>query len=352
MLNRMREARTEIKPFISAFLEQKKDQYRPVNKWSTDLFARLDLFMNRAKMLRGGMILVGHDLFQGEEREAALMSAAAIELVHSAFLIHDDIMDQDDLRRGEKTVYHQYEELGNEESFKHPRTFGQSMGICAGDEAFFLAYDLLISLPSNPDISRKILQRFTHEMKRVGLAQMQDVEFGHSDRDPSEDEILQVYRYKTACYTFSLPLCLAAILGGCSSRELPILEDIGECLGIVFQLKDDDLGVFGEEETIGKTTGSDIREDKKTLFRYYLKKTAVGSDGLLMAEIFGNKNISANEIQVIRQMSEKLGVRARIEELMLDYVTKAKELADALAEASPLKPLVLDLLDYSLTRAY
>jgi geranylgeranyl diphosphate synthase, type I len=352
MLKSMQEARSEIKPFISNYLLNKKDEYATVNKWSGDLFSRLDLFMNRAKMLRGGMILVGHDLLNGQCREAALMSAAAIELVHSAFLIHDDIMDRDTLRRGEKTIYFQYEEMGDEYSFMHPTAFGHSMGICAGDEAFFLAYDLLISLPAQPEVTRNILLRFTHEMKRVGLAQMQDVEFGHNPQDPSEEEILQVYRYKTACYTFSLPLYLAAVLGGCNERDLSVLEEIGEYLGIIFQLKDDELGIYGDEATIGKPAGSDIREDKKTLFRHYLKEAAMDSGRGRVDEIFGKETITAHDIAAVQELGEEVGVRARIQQLMKDYADLTREKLATLDSAAALRPMVLEILDYSLIRAY
>ncbi len=352
MLTRMQEARSEIRPFIRDFLELKKADYCNVNKWSSDLFSRLDQFMNRAKMLRGGMILLGHDLLHGELRQAALMTAGAIELVHSAFLIHDDIMDRDTLRRGEKTVYYQYEELGISGSYQQPHAFGQSMGICAGDEAFFLAYDLLISLPAAPHTVRHILERFNREMNRVGLAQMQDVEFGHSDREPSEEEILQVYRYKTAHYTFSLPLTLAAILGGCNSSELEVLENIGECMGIVFQLKDDELGIFGDEKVIGKPSGSDIREDKKTLFRHFLKMAGERSQRSTINQIFGSQEITDHDVRFIRELSIRLGVRAKIQALMEAYVLEAKTLTDTLQNAQPLKPLILSLLDYSLSRTF
>jgi len=352
MLIKMREARQEIKTFLTSHLERSKEDCRSVSTWSDDLFQRLDLFMERGKMLRGGMVLAGHDLLEGRNREAALMTAAAIELIHSGFLIHDDIMDRDQLRRGEKTVYYQYELFGEEHNFTHPHDFGQSMGICAGDEAFFLAYDLLLLMTVKLELQTSILRRVTLEMKRVGLAQMSDVVFGHVRQDPSIEEILNVYRYKTAYYTFSLPLYLAASLAGITSPDIDLLEEIGESLGIIFQLKDDDLGVFGNTDTIGKPSGSDIQEDKKTLFRHYLKSALSPKERESVENIFGKAELRNEELDFIRELSEKYGARKQIDTMIADYAEEIRIKVDDLTDCSSLKPLIIELLDYSLVRTF
>jgi geranylgeranyl diphosphate synthase type I len=140
------------------------------------------------------------------------------------------------------------------------------------------------------------------------------------------------------------------VLAGCSESELALLENIGEKLGIIFQLKDDELGVFGEEITIGKPAGSDIREDKKTLFRYYLLKQAFGVDLRQVERIYGKEDITHGDLQALREISQSLGVQKKIDMLMQEYAEKARVQIDDLDETAALKPLLHNLLDYSLVR--
>jgi len=275
-----------------------------------------------------------------------------MELIHSAFLIHDDIMDRDQLRRGSETLYYQYQKWGESNHLNDAYSFGQAMGICAGDEAFFLAYELLTDLPLELPAIRRIIARVTLEMKRVGVAQMQDVAFGYCKNDPSLDDILSVYRYKTAFYTFSLPLHIASVLAGQSDQEISKLESIGEALGIIFQLKDDDIGLFGAEATIGKPTGSDIREDKKTVFRYYMKKMICGPERTEMDGIFGNAALGVDEVQWIRDLSIQRGVRKQVSHLIGQYEKAVRKDVQSLKEMEKLKPMILALLDYSLERTF
>ncbi len=352
MLDQIRSAREEIRQYMTGFLKRKKEDHGDLNSWAGDALVRLDGFIRNGKMLRGGMILVAHDLLEGRNREAALMSAAAMELIHSAFLIHDDIMDNDQLRRGSETIYFQYQKAGESDHFKKPNSFGQAMGICAGDEAFFLAYELLADLPVQPSVMRKIITRVTMEMKRVGFAQMQDVVFGYSDENPSLEEILNVYRYKTAYYTFSLPLHIAAVLADLTESEISKLESIGESLGIIFQLKDDDIGIFESDEIIGKPTGSDIREDKKTVFRHLIKNAVSGRQGEQIDQIFGKSDLDDDDIQWVRDLSIQKGVRKQIEQMIHHYELIIQKDVQELEDAVKLKPMILSLLDYSLKRTF
>jgi geranylgeranyl pyrophosphate synthase len=114
------------------------------------------------------------------------------------------------------------------------------------------------------------MQTISRECASVCLGQMQDVALGNSADIPSEADVLSVYRYKTARYTFSLPLMLGAILAGVPEKEITILEKTGESIGLLFQMQDDMLNLFGTVKETGKPVGSDLREGKKTLAYLYL----------------------------------------------------------------------------------
>ncbi len=352
MLDEISSAKTEISKYLSGYFAKSSEETVHVNKWAPDLHNRLEKFMTQAKMLRGGLIVTTHKLLNGKNDEAALMSAAAIELMHSSLLIHDDIMDRDQLRRGESTVYYQYEKLAEERKYLQPAEFGRAMGICAGDEAFFMAYDILSQLPVEKDMLHTLLAKFTKEMKQVGLAQMEDVHFGHNKDEPTEQEILKVFYFKTARYTFSLPFFMGGCLVGLSNSELVSLEAIGEALGVIFQIKDDELGLFGSEKVIGKPSGSDLREDKKTLFRLYLKEMAGAKEQSKLKKIYGSLEITEAEVQYVRDLCEELGVMVKVQRKVREYADYVQNEAASLNEAQALKPLISDLLAYSLTRDY
>ena len=350
MLKYLTEQKPKIKNELKNFLNEKEKEFSTVNPWGKDLLQRFFKFADKGKMIRGGLILLSYRMFKGEESKVALDAAVAIELIHAAFLIHDDIMDQDILRRGEKTIYYQYQEIGEAEGFQHAQEFGRAMGICAGDIAFFLAYDLLKRLDTVPEIRCKIFEKITREMNMVGLAQMQDVYFGFASPDISEEEVLSVFRYKTARYTFSLPLSLGAMLAGKEGKTLEVLEEIGETLGIIFQIKDDELGLFGKESVIGKPLGSDIKGAKKTLFYLFLMKKAGIEERKRLGQIFGNPNSSEKDIEYVRDIMESLGIRKQVQDKVTELALHTRRLTDSMEETQVNTQVLLELLEYSLSR--
>ncbi|MDP3785119.1 MAG: polyprenyl synthetase family protein [bacterium] len=218
-----------IEAFLDEFLKKKEKELSKINPWGRDALRRLRVFVKRGKTLRGALVILSYLLKQKKVSQEAIAAAAALELAHSSLLIHDDIMDEDFWRRGRKTIFAQYAALAPKR--KKARHFGESMGICAGNLGFFLAFEIL------PERLRPV---FTKELVVVDVGQMQDVYFVSGGRI-SRAEVLRMYRYKTARYTFSLPFLMGGILAGLPLSSLRKLEKFGELCGIVFQLRDDEL---------------------------------------------------------------------------------------------------------------
>ena len=250
-------------------LDAHRGNFGRINAWGPDLGGRLLDFALRGKMVRGGLLLLGHEMHAAGGGRAAprpvLRAAAAMEIIHSSLLIHDDIMDNDRLRRGGRTIFAQYEQAGRRARAVDPAAFGRSMGICAGDVGYFLAWEILSGLAVDAERKVELLALVSRELSYVGLAQMQDVAFSAFPRIPSRDDVLALYIYKTARYTFALPLMAGALIAGAPAAERRRLCELGERLGVIFQVRDDELGIFGSEAETGKPVGSDIREGKKTL---------------------------------------------------------------------------------------
>ncbi len=345
--------KTAIVEQIDSYLGAKAELLAAVNSWGPDVSRRLADFSRRGKMIRGGLVALGYLLFRDDPPDAVREAAAAMELLQSSFLVHDDIMDRDLTRRGLPTVFAQYARLGQTHGISDSGHFGEAMGICAGDVAFFFAFDLLSRLRLPAADRQRILERSHATVIETCVAQMQDVWFGASDRSRpvAEDEVLAVYHYKTGRYTFTLPLQIGAVIAGQDEAVLTALERIGEHLGMIFQIKDDELGLFGSEEEIGKPVGSDIAAGKKTIFYVYLMEAASGEQRLRAQRMFGAGQATPETVAEVRRLVEELGVRSRAARRVEALAARAREAIAALPGGRErYRGLLLELLAYNLSR--
>ncbi len=224
------------------------------------------------------------------------------------------------------------------------------MGICAGDVGFFLAWDILSRLEVEQRRRSEVLGLVAREMCAVGVAQMQDMAFGTFSRLPDPDEVLDLYLYKTARYTFSLPLACGAVLAGAGNAAVQRLARLGTYLGVVFQIRDDDLGVFGSRARTGKPVGSDIREGKKTLLALEVLSRARGDERKRLASLYGKKNLSAAEIASVREAAVRLGARRRMQDVAADLAAEAARIIGTLDAPPRCREILLAICAESLRR--
>jgi geranylgeranyl diphosphate synthase type I len=301
---------------------------------SAEAARRLAGFAARGKMVRGGLLVLGWSMFSGEAgavaRPVALRAAAALELLHSALLVHDDIMDGDRLRRGEPTVHARYEEEARRARVADPGRVGMALGVSAGDLAIFAALDEIAALEVDPALGIALARRVGRELALVGAGQLEDVALGADRRWPSRAEVLAVYTYKTARYTFSLPLACGALLAGARPASVARLDRFGELLGTVFQMLDDDLGMFGSEAETGKPVGADIREGKKTLLARELLRRAGPAERRRLAPLFGKRDLTRRDIEAVREAAERLGARQSVLDAAARMAKQAERLVPGL----------------------
>jgi geranylgeranyl diphosphate synthase type I len=343
------------KPLIARelrrLLDQRRSDFARINAWGPDAGTRLRTFAAAGKMVRGGLLLLGYEMHAGRAAPlAAARAAAALEIIHSSLLIHDDIMDNDRLRRGARTIFAQYEQVGRGRRAADPARFGLSMGICAGDVGYFVAWDILSRLPVDPAVRASLLAMVSRELAYVGLAQMQDIAFGAFDRTPARDEVIALYLYKTARYTFSLPLMAGALLAGAGASERRKLGELGERLGVIFQVRDDDMGIFGSEADTGKPADSDIREGKKTLLYIELFRRARGPEKKALEALFGKPTLSHAEAGRVRDAIEKLGARKTLESMLQGLAKDAQRIIGSLQISAPHAEVLQDICARSLRR--
>jgi len=336
---------------LDEFLIAKRKDMAGLKPRGTDVLRRLGEFTRKGKMIRGGLVLLGSDMTGARISRAAVRAGTAFELIQSGLLIHDDIMDRDARRRGAPSIHEQYALLAEIPGTPEAAHFGTSMALCAGEISIFLAFEALAGLPGSGKNTAAVQKLFAAEFGLVGLGQMRDIQAGMSTLSLEEHDVLDIYRYKTARYSFSLPLAAGWMLAGGRGSVLPKLKRLGEDLGLVFQIKDDELGLFGSEKTLGKPVGSDIRQGKKTLFHLYLLDRAAAPDLNRLSAIFGQLDASEQDILFVRGLAGRLGVREDVRRVMERFGRRAAEAIRGLPIAGTHRAILQALLDYSLTRS-
>lgn len=359
----MKSVKDELVRYLETFFAALGPDYAGLNTWDwslpaaaasqgspgRDALKRLFDYTAGGKMLRGALVSFTHDMYAGSCRGAAVAAGAAMELFQSAFLIHDDIMDRDNLRRGKPAMHAQYSGLAHSAAIQDPAHMGEALGICAGDLAIFLAFDILSSLEAGAETKTRLAARFCRELQYVGLAQMADVWQGARAGGAEIEDILALYRCKTGRYTFSLPFAAGLILAGQEEKLVEHFVLLGEKMGILFQIKDDELGLWADEKELGKPVGSDIAENKKTLYREILFARAEEDTRKKLAAIFG-KQPSPGEISIVLEKMDALGVRGEVAHKAGLLHKEASALIDALPPAGIWTDRLRQLLDYNLNR--
>ncbi|MGC8765780.1 MAG: polyprenyl synthetase family protein [Brevinematia bacterium] len=351
MSSLLAEYRKLISEEMASFFENKENHFKYTNQWGTDTIKKLRDFTLGGKMLRGSLLVLSAKMYSDEILKSAIQTAISMELFQSGFLIHDDIMDRDIFRRGNKTIFYQYTELFNKKKYAESYHLAESMGICAGDIAFFLGFENLCFAIKEETKLKNTLELFSRELSYVCLGQMDDIYLSALKENILEERILSIYLYKTARYTFSLPLMAGAILANAKTDEIKKLEIIGKNLGIIFQITDDWLGLYGSEEKIGKPVGSDIKENKKTLFYYYLFKNASAKDKSYLLKISGSKKVNQKIVNKVRDLIEKYGIKEIIKDRMEKLASMLKSQISELNVKENYKAELLNLLEYNLSRS-
>ncbi len=241
----------------------------------------------------------------GDADDPAVIDAgAALELLHTFALVHDDIMDNSDRRRGLPTVHRHFEARHAEQAWRgETRRFGEGAAILIGDLAFVYADHLLRAAPQHA------LDVFTELRLEVNVGQFLDL-VGTVQGDASAELARKICVYKSGKYTVERPLHLGAALAGRLDQFQNALSAYGDPLGEAFQMRDDLLGTFGDAAVTGKPVGEDLREGKPTTMFAHARAMATGADAALLTERYGAPDLSPDEVIAIQAVFERTGARA------------------------------------------
>ncbi|WP_431711807.1 polyprenyl synthetase family protein [Glutamicibacter uratoxydans] len=219
------------------------------------------------KLTRPKLVGLGYRSFGGQDPARSVALGCAFELLHSALLIHDDVIDRDFIRRGEPTLSAHYRDRAQEASMSVPDAehVGASAAIIAGDLLLSAAIRQAGQAAAGLPMADTIAQFFDLAVVQAGAGELEDLLYSVQSSPANTAEVLRMEELKTAGYSFQLPLLCGALLAGASESDAAGLSEIGCRLGVAYQIVDDILGCFGDPQTTGKSVESDLREGKSTV---------------------------------------------------------------------------------------
>lgn len=294
------------------------------------------LFSAGGKRLRPCLLLLSCEAVGGRA-EDALEAAAAIEILHTFTLIHDDVMDRDEMRRGVRTVH---------------VLWGIPMAIIAGDALFAKVFEALsenvrkLGLPAEKAV--EIFRTISVASFEICQGQAMDMLMAQKER-VSEAEYLRMVSGKTGAL-LDASMKIGAIIGGGKDREISALSIFGRKIGIAFQIRDDVLGITGEESKFGKPVGSDIREGKRTLPIIYALRRLPPEKRKTVESVLGKGKISRKKLEEVVKLLEECGAIEYSSKLAQNLVNEAKEELSAIRD-SRAKETLLALADFVITRS-
>ena len=261
------------------------------------------------KRLRPVLMLLGYNLFK-DDPETIMMQALGLETYHNYTLLHDDLMDNADLRRGHETVHKRWD---------------ANTAILSGDSMLVLAYQRIAQC--NAEHLPAVLGLFTETALEIGEGQQYDMDF-ETRNDVREEEYIEMIRLKTSVL-LACALKIGAILGNASQQDADLLYRFGEQIGLAFQLQDDLLDVYGDPVVFGKAIGGDITSNKKTymLINAINRANATQRDELM--QWIGAKDFDRQEkIAAVTRLYDEIGIRQLCEERVNYYFEQGKQLLD------------------------
>lgn len=288
-----------------------------------------DFTLSGGKRFRPALMYYGFLGAGGKNCEEIVDASMSVEMAHSFLLIHDDIIDRDAKRHGVATLHEKYKKFGkffikDKNELDH---FGNSMAIIAGDMAMSMANEIIFKSKFPPKHILDALSKLQEIVYQTIPGEMLDVVMGFKGK-ATEKEITRMYESKTARYTFEGPLHLGYILArGVDTflkKDLKKLSAYALPLGKAFQIRDDILGVFGDEKKLGKPVGSDIIEGKQTILLIKALENADKNQLKELQNILGNKNATEKQIENFREIIKETGSLDYSKKLSGDFVAEAK----------------------------
>jgi geranylgeranyl diphosphate synthase, type I len=348
-----------VNPVLKDFWAAKRSEWGHFGDIVRGAADAYDLLTSDGKKIRAGLVKLGYDACHGEHSPPSAVpdgvqrAAGCVEVLHNAFLIHDDIVDNSDLRRNVPTVHRRFADASRER-FPTPAAalaYGNAIALNFGDKGQALAQELLLSSGFPEGVLLKavtLLSQVTIDTVTGQLLDVGDVRLSELGEGP----VLLIHEYKTAHYTVMLPMLMGAILAAAPDEALASIRNYSVPIGIAFQIQDDILGLFGDEQLLGKPVDSDLKEGKKTLLFVHAYASAAPADRALLERAHGNPHAGPEDLQAVRRIVRETGALARSEAIAKNFVDEGKRYIPGVTASAHWRRILGGLADYFIQRRY
>jgi geranylgeranyl diphosphate synthase, type I len=326
-----------VRPFIDAqlatFVKARRDQLLEIGEELAPVLHALDTLLVGGKRIRPAFCYWGWRGAGGPEQEGIYAAAASLELLQACALIHDDVIDNSDTRRGEPAAHRRHAALHRQEGWDGPSAaFGQGAAILLGDLCLAWCEDMYTASGLAPESLNA--GRVSFDAMRTEVMAGQYLDMLEQARGlGTVDSALRVMNFKAAKYTVERPLLLGAALAGGTPQIEALYTSYGRAIGLAFQLRDDVLGVFGDPEQTGKPAGDDLREGKRTVLVAETLQRAHPEAANRFRDLLGEPELGRQDVAWMRGVIEECGALSACEERIAAYAGQAR---DALISADTL----------------
>ncbi|HEV2906747.1 MAG TPA: polyprenyl synthetase family protein [Actinomycetota bacterium] len=345
------ELAARVEKALTAFLVEQRDLVAADDPGVRAAFDELErVIASGGKRLRPVFCCLGHLAAGSQVEEELIRTAAAIELLHTFALVHDDVMDRSAVRRGESTTWRHLAEEHRRFAFRgDAEGYGISAAVLVGDLAITLADRAFLESGFQPERLLPAFGRYGRMRTDMVAGQFLDVVAANRG-EVGEGEARRIAVLKSGAYTVEGPLHIGAILAGANGRLLATLSSYGVALGEAFQLRDDILGAFGDPSVTGKDRDSDLREGKRTVLIAKAMAKAGPDDRRFLEERLGRPNLSDEEVERIRKIIEVSGALVGTEALVEELGSRARSSIDPELIPQDVRALLLELVDVLIAR--
>lgn len=345
------ESKARIDAFLTPVIAERVQEARAIEPSYEALWtATAQLFAAGGKRFRSYMTLLTFQAYSDEPIDTVIPAAAAQELLHLGVLIHDDIIDRDDIRYGTSNVTGRYLDLyqtfiTDEGERRH---YAESAALLAGDLLLSETYLLTTSIDRPYDIVRAAHRIIGKAIFTVVGGELLDTEAAF--KKVASAHPLLIAEQKTSSYSFVAPFEMGATLAGAPRTEIDTLDLLGQKLGIGYQIRDDVIGAFGDSDVSGKSNEGDLREGKRTLLIDEFYRQASAEQRSEFDTLFGNTAARSEDVSRIRALIEESGAKQVIETMIADYHDECEQLVARLAISDEYKSAFRQLINICLQR--
>ncbi len=339
------EIRKQIDSSLASFMERVKKDYK-LHLVSPILFESIKEFsLRKGKRIRPLLLILSYKGYSPKNKRTtpSLYNASTcIELLHNFMLIHDDIIDCSNLRRGKPTLH---KLLGKIVKTKSQDKLGRDLGIIAGDIVYAFAIDAFLSIKEPAERKERALKYFVQTAAFTAMGEFIDTIHGMEPlKKIKEKDVFLNYTLKTARYTFDCPLVTGAILAGADNKDIKKLSELGIMIGQAFQIQDDIIGIFDSEKNIGKSILSDLAESKKTLLVAHAYEHLKGTKKKQFTDIFNKPKKTYKDLVAVRKIFIDAGSLPYCLKHIDSRLKKTLKILASLKMRSPYKNIIEEAL--------